>query len=173
MVISLQKAFDDLTAALIENRKISHTMVVVTAASVLENDLRECLKRLCRPMSNKIEKRLFEGYGPLGSFSAKIDLSFALSIIDQDTSTELHKIRALRNDFAHSKTRLTFEEEPILSQFMNLKRTTGGPGISHAEVFLTCVKSINGRLVEYMERMDTVGALEKRQEKPAPFDTGG
>lgn len=39
--------------------------------------------------------------GPLGTFSAKINLAYRLGLIDNSTTRALHLIRKIRNDFAH------------------------------------------------------------------------
>lgn len=46
--------------------------------------------------------RLFRKSGPLSSFSAKIDLARLLGIVSAVVSSDLHIIRTIRNDFAHS-----------------------------------------------------------------------
>lgn len=46
--------------------------------------------------------RLFRKSGPLSSFSAKIDLARLLGITSAAVSSDLHIIRTIRNDFAHS-----------------------------------------------------------------------
>jgi hypothetical protein len=53
-----------------------------------------------RPLDKKLAGRLFKGYGPLSSFSAKIDLAYALKVTTLEIHNELHKIRDIRNAFA-------------------------------------------------------------------------
>lgn len=50
----------------------------------------------------KLRKGIFNGYGPLASFSARIDVAYALGIIDQSLFKLLHAVRELRNSLAHS-----------------------------------------------------------------------
>jgi len=58
-------------------------------SSVIETALELALIEKMRPLSGKLKKRLFEGYGPLSSFSSRIDVAYALSIISQDVFDDL------------------------------------------------------------------------------------
>jgi DNA-binding MltR family transcriptional regulator len=72
-----------------------------------------CLERLLRtPMRSNLSQSdandLFDGNGPLSTFSAKIALAYALGLIGPTCRRELNLIRELRNAFAHSLKRLDF-----------------------------------------------------------------
>jgi hypothetical protein len=58
-----------------------HTGVVLQCAAVLENNLERAFKKKMRPLSKKMEKRLYDSYGPVSTFAAKIDFAFAFEII--------------------------------------------------------------------------------------------
>ena len=77
--------------------------VIVTAA-ILEDHLEQALLGRLHDLPNEVYKRMFAGGGPLSSFSAKIDLAFALNMIDETGRKDLHAIRELRNAFAHAKS---------------------------------------------------------------------
>ncbi len=49
-----------------------------------------------------MHNRIFEGYGPLSNISAKIDLSYALNIISEQTYKDLRNLNKIRVKFAHS-----------------------------------------------------------------------
>jgi hypothetical protein len=52
----------------------------IVAGSVLEDMLAEALRVKMRDgLSARLKERLFSGYGPLSSFSGKIDIAFAFS----------------------------------------------------------------------------------------------
>lgn len=55
-----------------------------------------------RALSNNMAERIFDGYGPLSTFSAKIDVAFALDLIDADVHRDLRTIKDIRNCFAHT-----------------------------------------------------------------------
>jgi hypothetical protein len=80
--------------------------------------LKVALLEKMRPLSNRRKASLFAGYGPLSSFSAKIDLAFALSIFDEDLYSDLKIIKEVRNVFAHPAVPLfefvTFEDEQLI-----------------------------------------------------------
>jgi hypothetical protein len=80
----------------------THTTAVVTAAAGLEGMLELAIRSKMRPLKQKMTERLFEGYGPLSSFAAKIDLAYALDITSTEINEELNKVRKIRNKFAHS-----------------------------------------------------------------------
>jgi DNA-binding MltR family transcriptional regulator len=47
------------------------------------------------------EDPLFENDGPLSTFSARINLSYRLGLVDEEFAKALHLVRKIRNDFAH------------------------------------------------------------------------
>src|ERR1700730_9110602 len=58
---------------------------------------------------------LFDKMGaPLRSFSAKIELAFALGVIANELRLTLHLIRDVRNKFAHRIESLTFDHTDIV-----------------------------------------------------------
>jgi hypothetical protein len=74
-------------------------------ASFIEAGLTEVLKKKLKPQADDPDyKYLFDGSndGPLATFSAKIRMSYALRIIDEQGRRDLDTIRHLRNYFAHS-----------------------------------------------------------------------
>ncbi len=74
-----------------------------------------------RPLNGHFKKGLFDGYGPLSAFSAKIDLSYALSILDRTSYNDLTVVRKIRNDFAHSIDLIDFETPAIREHFKQFK----------------------------------------------------
>lgn len=72
----------------------------------------------------KLVDELFNGPGkPLSTFSGKINLSLALGIITSDLSANLHKIRKVRNLFAHSDVPLQFDADPVKSLCLSLTQS--------------------------------------------------
>ena len=85
---------------LLEFSAESDRAAVVLAAAKIDLTLRELLETAILPCTTRSDD-LFDGMGPLSSFSAKIDLSHRLGLIDSDLAHSIHTIRKLRNDFAH------------------------------------------------------------------------
>jgi DNA-binding MltR family transcriptional regulator len=67
------------------------------------------------------EAALFDGYGPLATFFAKIDIGYALGLYDLMVRNDLHMIRSIRNDFAHSLESVSFSQEPVASKLTRLR----------------------------------------------------
>jgi len=93
----------------------------ILAGSLLDSLLEQLIKNyLVKDSPNE----LFKGYGPLSSFSAKIDMAFSLGLITKIERDELHRIRRIRNEFAHSLNHnLCFSESPIREHIKELKLT--------------------------------------------------
>ena len=75
---------------------------VIVAAAYIDELLEYLLKNFVySPSSEKEDKDLFSGYGPLSSFSSKILLSYRLGLISNYEYKTLQIIRKIRNTFAH------------------------------------------------------------------------
>ena len=66
------------------------------------------------------KKRLFRPEGPLGSFSARIDLAYALGLIGKKAARDLHLIRKIRNDFAHDPKTIMFDDDRVAKRCSEL-----------------------------------------------------
>jgi DNA-binding MltR family transcriptional regulator len=98
-------------------KDIDRTMAITQAAH-LELILMVLLKSHMR--RNRITDKLFEDFGPLSSFSAKIDCAYALRLINEKTRQDLTCVRKIRNKFAHSMVPLSFADSPIREWCKNL-----------------------------------------------------
>lgn len=85
----------------LEKSSSDRSCVIVAAAYI--DELLGYLFRyfLTSPSSEKEDKELFPGYGPLSSFSSKILLSYRLGLISNYEYRTLQIIRKIRNLFAH------------------------------------------------------------------------
>src|SRR5260370_32955082 len=113
----LKDAFAKLRDSIVRSEKQGHAAIVVRLTSILEYDLERSIKRKFRPLSRDKGNRLFEGYGPLSSFAAKIDIAYALDITTDAIDKELTLMRRIRNKIAHSNERLSLDDEPIKTLF--------------------------------------------------------
>ena len=94
------------------------------------------------PLSNKLEDRLFDNFGPLSNFAGKVLVARALDIVPSEVYEELEKIRRIRNAFAHSSKSWDFESEEIAPQLLALrKRAT--PKKAAVDQFMDCVSAID------------------------------
>ena len=99
----------NLNKAALRVGKLSQSGTVLVAASILDTELERALKATMRPLDKKMNGRLFKSYGPLSTFSGKIDLAYAMRITTLEIHNELHKIRDIRNAFAHTVSVQTME----------------------------------------------------------------
>jgi DNA-binding MltR family transcriptional regulator len=67
------------------------------------------------------KKELIGPFGPLGTFSSKIELCYAIGMIPRCARDEFNLIRKIRNEFAHSVSHeLKFSASPIRDQIFSL-----------------------------------------------------
>ena len=145
----LDKNVTNLIDAIQRQDQMTHSGVVIAATAILANQLERSLKRAMRPMSKGMYERLFGAFRPLSTFSSKIAMAYALSIINKDVYNELEKIRKIRNEFAHSSAVLHFGSTAIAPLLGRLKRFPS-KSPKPARVFLECVKTIDIALEEYL-----------------------
>ena len=68
----------------------------------------------------KIDERLFLPSGPLGSFSAKIDLAYISGLITKSAHSDLVRVKEIRNAFAHNLEIKDFQSNKIRDNVKNL-----------------------------------------------------
>jgi hypothetical protein len=89
-------------------------------AAVAETALTALLKAKLRTTPDE-KRRLFGAEGPLGTFSSKTAIAYAISLIGPVTRRDLDLIRLLRNEFAHSRKHFGFDSEPVAAVCEQLK----------------------------------------------------
>jgi hypothetical protein len=85
------------------NPKLDDATVVIRATSILDALLKFAFtaRLRCEPSKTALAE-VFEGNGPLATFSAKITLAAAMGITRGDARHDLKVLKKIRNDFAHS-----------------------------------------------------------------------
>jgi DNA-binding MltR family transcriptional regulator len=68
----------------------------------------------------KLIEPLFDAFGPLSTFSAKIRISYAIDLLNESMANDLDLVRRIRNAFAHSLEPKTFQDPDITSMVDNL-----------------------------------------------------
>ena len=135
----------------------------VLSATVLEALLEKILRKYMLP---EVPDDLFSGHGPLASFAAKIDFAFYLGLISKSDHAELHRIRDIRNEFAHAlETDLSFESQLIAQQIANLRII--GPyckkrGASLRTTFDITVLVLTGFLIGALGKVKSVEPLPEK-----------
>lgn len=120
----------------------------ILAASFLEDRLQKAI--LARLVHDKVViGEMFKGYGPLATFRAKIDLAFLMSIIAAPMRQHLHRIREIRNRFAHRLDVHDFEAIEIKDVSRKLPRIKD-VAILHANVQALANKDESRKPLEFI-----------------------
>ena len=116
-----QTFIDETNACLKQIRQTeSDRGAVLVAAAFAEELLRRLFKARMR-LSGKLTEDLFDGHGPLSTFSALTKIAFCLKWIGPNTFHDLELIRSIRNGFAHSHKLVTFENPSVRSRCRDFK----------------------------------------------------
>lgn len=104
-------------AATLQNE--SDRACAVLGPAALDQVLGELIRSA---MAEDAPRSLFEGYGPIASFSARIDIVLGMGLISRDEYHDLHLIRKIRNAFAHEMDyELSFVSKPIAQRVAELR----------------------------------------------------
>ena len=94
----------------------------IVAAAYIENDLALALLARLRLLDEAGQKLLFEKeHSPLGTFSKMIDMGWALNLYDVAVWDDLHRIRKVRNEFAHNLHVRSFDDREVRKHCDGLK----------------------------------------------------
>lgn len=128
---------EQMLALTIELKKESDRAVAVLAAGYLDHLLGDLIASKMAIKPDKVEELLYrKGHGPLGSFSARIDMTYCLGFLNENEYKDLHRIRDIRNDFAHKLIGLSFKTQNIADRCRALKGAqVGGQPSSARECF--------------------------------------
>ena len=90
----------------------------IIGASYLEDRLDEAIRSRFVP-GNKTKRDILKA-GSLASFYSKIDMAFLLGFVGPEAHRDLHKIRKIRNRFAHVVEPLDFNDSWIADKCRTL-----------------------------------------------------
>ncbi len=93
--------------------------VALVCAAYLDEELRALLEKTFVDVPNTVGK-LFEGTGPVATFSSRIDLAFATGLLSVESHRALQLIRKIRNDFAHEYGERSFRDQDISARCREL-----------------------------------------------------
>ena len=116
-------SFEEMSAIMTDLRSQGEKAAVLLGASYLDQCLEKLLVASFRPLSKKEHNGFFEGNGILASYSAKVQLCWAMSLIEPETRDALALIGQIRNVFAHTLHTITFENELIAEDCKKLAVT--------------------------------------------------
>jgi hypothetical protein len=96
----------------------------IAASAFFEEALVRAIKSRFVDLSREKYKDIFEGYGPLSTLSAKIDIGYALGLYKEISRADLQCSKKIRNLFAHHVDKRSFGDDPIAKLCHSLKRPT-------------------------------------------------
>jgi hypothetical protein len=111
----LIRKFDlrEWVCALADIRMGSDREAAILATSMIDRALEFALIEKFVELTEAQKEAIFEGMGPLSSFSAKIKLAHALGVAGDQAKSDLERIRKIRNAFAHSFAPITFDTPEV------------------------------------------------------------
>ena len=108
--------------AIIANlRRDTDIAVAIVGSALVESALERLLISKFATKRKELLGRLFQNEGPMSNFHGKILVAQAFGVITSPLADEMHKIRAIRNAFAHAKVPISFENEVVLREVTELK----------------------------------------------------
>lgn len=111
---------DDLARFVRELQAETDRGLPLVGAALIDEKLHDTLESfLVKGKSAK--KLLSEPYAPLGTFSSRIEACYSLGLIDGFEYREIGLIRKIRNEFAHARHGLSFQNEKITSLCASLE----------------------------------------------------
>ncbi len=103
---------------------IEDRSAAIVAAAMLEEALRRQIEAFILPPTNRERDILSRTDAPLGTFSAKIDAAYQLGLISRHLHRDLHLVRRIRNDAAHSHGEFSFDLPPWCDRITALQRAS-------------------------------------------------
>jgi mannitol operon repressor len=141
--------------------------VALFSASILDDALQKIVLNFM--VDHKVSKKLFKYPDPISSFSARLNVSFALGLITETEYNECNLIRSIRNKFAHEAAySIDFNSKEIAllcERLRTYKQLKDAPFANRPDfnriVFFIVVQSL---LYQWTERAEY--ALTIRRELP-------
>jgi|GEM_PF-3186318 len=93
---------------------------VLVVGSMIELVIEEQISRRIIPAVNKSGELVGRGSKPISSFSAKIDLAYALGLFPEEEWRVYHQLRELRNTCAHEIKQQHFNANHFSDRMLNI-----------------------------------------------------
>jgi hypothetical protein len=97
----------------------SDRVCAIVAAAYFEDRLAQTLRVALQP-NDDIANRLLKGYGPLATFSAKIDVGHMMGMYSEAYRRTMYTLKDIRNAFAHQSNKTTFKTDKVRGLCSNL-----------------------------------------------------
>lgn len=139
---TIRRAMDYFTELYEESDRGAAILAAATFEHWLESNIIENFVELDQDMRNN----LFDN-GPLSTFSAKINLGFALGLYNKTVLNDLHTVRRIRNKFAHSTGPMNFKDQPISDLCRNLDKGNTSDSEDPRTKYLNHIRWVQGTIV--------------------------
>jgi hypothetical protein len=96
---------------------------VIVAAAIIDHLLTETLRSFLVPSPNTQDSLIDGPNAPLGTFGARIDMAHRLGFLGVQGARDIHLIRRMRNDQAHSVEGRTFADPALKDQVAHLVKS--------------------------------------------------
>jgi DNA-binding MltR family transcriptional regulator len=103
--------------------KESDRACVIVTASILDELLRELLVAHFLPTTATDDALFDVPNAPLATFSSRIITAYRLGLISNKFARDLHLVRKIRNDFAHSIQGCEFDDSRVHARVLALSRS--------------------------------------------------
>ncbi len=138
--------------------------VAIVGVSFLDLLLEHILREFFLDDEKEVEKLFKHDQGPLGTFSAKIKLSFCLGLIPKPIKDDLQLAAKIRNRFAHN-LKTSFEEDEIRGwckslQWHRIAYASPPPDATARDLFQVGVN----RLVTYLTGAVYIARSQRRKQ---------
>ena len=92
--------------------------MVLAGAAYIDNALAQLLQSYF--VDEPVVQKLFSGNAPLSTFSSRIEIAFALGLIDSGIQRDINLIRKIRNECAHTDQYIKLTDERIKNRIREL-----------------------------------------------------
>jgi hypothetical protein len=103
--------YEKATAEMMDEKNDRKTVLI--GATLIENILRHVIRNRLKPLSQTEEENLFGRDAPLSGFSHLIRIGHAFGMFDDAINRDLHRLREIRNTFAHSVRTIDFQTPAV------------------------------------------------------------
>ncbi|MBO0347509.1 hypothetical protein J0X15_19925 [Roseibium sp. CAU 1637] len=149
----------------------THPGFALVMSSRLETSLTQLIELYMQKKNRDLRDKIFRGYGPLSTFSSKIDVAFAFGLINSEDRLILDTVRSIRNAFAHTdEDNLTFDDAKIMKlikKFPDVNTVQAGQiepsnSLLYAHNIVACTNSLHTHYRQLIIRL-----TEFAQTKPS------
>ncbi|MER9073661.1 hypothetical protein NKH80_12690 [Mesorhizobium sp. M0904] len=105
-----------------EHLKAGSAGKVLVLCGMLDKKLLDLLAANMSGLNKTNKDALFKGTGGLATFSSRIHLAHALGLVEPSAAAQLHRLRKIRNCFAHSDVVIDFDHADVDKLMKSLDR---------------------------------------------------